>query len=286
MIRFVQDTTWAFDAEWAPDPAAGRILYGLPADCPDAGVLAEMWKRNGATEEDPFPFLKMVMCRLLSIAAVQRRCRNGQVSLNLLWLPRDVTDAAQTSEAAIVGTFLHAVGKHTPQLVGFNSQASDLRILLQRAVVLGMPIANFVRRPEKPWEAMPDYLARGNQNAWNIDLMELLSSWGKGGVSLHEIASLSGIPGKFQTEGEQVAHLWLAGRWREVVRYNCCDAVTTYLLWLRMAHVSGLFPADQYEEEQELVRQLLMDTAEAEDGEWATAYFDEWTRLQQATGQI
>jgi hypothetical protein len=29
-----------------------------------------------------------------------------------------------------------------------------------------------------------------------------------------------------------------------------------------------------------------MDTAEAEDGEWATAYFDEWTRLQQATGQI
>ncbi len=286
MLRAIQDTVWAFDAEWAPDPAAGRVLYGLPPDLPDAAVLAEMWKRNGATAEDPFPFLKTVLCRVLSIAAVQRRSAGGQTKLNLIWLPRDSADAAQCTESAIVGRFLDAVGKHKPQLVGFNSQSSDLRILVQRAVVLGLPCAEFLRRPDKPWEGSPDYLAKGNQNEWNVDLMELVSSWGKGSVSLHEIASLSGIPGKFGAAGDQVAHLWLAGQWTSIVQYNCCDALSTYLLWLRMARICGRFTAEQYDEEQEHVRQLLMDTAEGSDGEWASAYFDEWTRLQEATGQL
>lgn len=286
MLRPIRDTVWAFDTEWAPDPAAGRILYGLPPDLPDAAVLAEMWKRNGATEEDPFPFLKTVLCRVLSIAAVQRRSVGGQTKLDLIWLPRDCEDPVQSAEAAIVGRFLDAVGKHKPQLVGFNSQAADLRILTQRAVVLGLSVAEFCRRPDKPWEASPDYLDRRNQNDWNLDLMELLSSWGKGALSLHEIASLSGIPGKFGAAGEQVAHMWLAGQWKAVVQYNCCDALSTYLLWLRLAYVSGRFTREQYDEEQEHVRQLLMDLAEAPDGEWASAYFDEWTRLQEATGQL
>ena len=282
MFKSVQNNVWAFDAEWVPDPRAGRLLYGLPDDAPDAEVVAEMWKRNGATEEDPFPFLKTVLCRIVSIAAVQRRVRDNKAELKLLWLPRDVADPAQTSEAAMVGTFLQAIGKHRPQLVGFNSQSADLKILVQRAVVLGVQAADFCRRPEKPWEGA-DYFARGSE--WNVDLMDILSSWGKGALSLHEVATLSGIPGKFQTEGEQVAHLWLAGQWKAIVQYNCFDALTTYLLWLRMAYLAGRFTREQYDEEQENVRQLLMDEAEKEGGEGFGAYFDEWERLQAATGQ-
>ena len=288
MMPPIRDVVWVFDCEWVPDPAAGRLLYGLPAEASDAAVLADMWRRNGANEEDPFPFLKYVLCRVISIAAVERRARKGSdPAVTLLWLPRQPADPEQASERDILRKFLEAVGRHRPQLVGFNSQGADLRVLLQRAVIHGLPLPEFCRRPAKPWDEEPDYLARGNQNPWNVDLLETLGGWGRGATpSLHEMAVQCGIPGKFEAEGHQVAHLWLAGQWPMVIRYNCCDAISTYLLWLRMAYVSGQFDAEHYELEQELVREMLMNLAEQPEGEWAERYFEEWQRLQEATGQL
>ena len=57
--------------------------------------------------------------------------------------------------------------------------------------------------------------------------------------------------------GQEVAHLWLEGRLLEIVAYNECDVLTTYLIWLRMAFFGGFFNQVQYEEEQERVRNLL-----------------------------
>jgi hypothetical protein len=91
---------------------------------------------------------------------------------------------------------------------------------------------------------------------------------------------LSGIPGKFEAEGEEVAAMWLSGRLQDIVRYNCFDALTTYLLWLRVAHFAGHFNAAQYEEEQEHVRQLIMTETEKPGGDYLEKYFDEWQRLQ------
>ncbi len=289
MLPPVRDLVWVFDCEWAPDPASGRVLYNLPAEWSDAEVVAEMWKRNGATDDNPFPYLRTILCRVLSIAVVQRRLTERGPEVQLLWLPRHPDDPTESSEKETLKKFLEALGQRRPQLVGYNSQNADLKILIQRAVVYGLSLPKFFHRPSKPWDAEPDYLARGNSNDWNVDLMEIIGPRGAGStgaVSLHEIATLSGIPGKFQGEGQQVAHLWLAGQWRAIIRYNCCDAITTYLLWLRMAHVAGHFTAEQYEDEQENVRQMLMDLAEQEDGQWAADYLDEWNRLQAATGQI
>lgn len=279
MIRGVHDHVWAFDIEWAPDPRAGRLLLSLDPSVPDEQVMRAMWAAAGATDEDPMPYLKTVQCRIVSIAAMQRRVRNGNVELNLLWLPRDASDPEQRSEARIVQTFLQALGRFRPQLVGFNSRASDLKILIQRALVLGLRAPDFCRRPDKPWEGA-DYFAR--ENEFNIDLMEILSAWGaKSSVSLHEAATLSGIPGKLDTSGEQVATLWLEGRFDKIVQYNCYDAITTYLLWLRMAHLAGHFTTEQYEEEQETVRQLMIRLAEAPEGAYLERYFDAWEHLQQ-----
>jgi len=278
MFKSVSSNVWAFDCEWAPDPQAGRTLYGLPPDLPDTEVVVEMWKRGGATDEDPMPFLKTVLCRVVSIAAVQRIVRGEKTELRLLWLPRRADDEKQADEATLIGTFLDAIGKARPQIVGYNSQSSDLKILVQRGVIHGLRQPEFCRRPDKPWEGT-DYFARGSEAS--IDLMDILSGWGRSTLSLHEIATLSGIPGKFETAGEQVATLWLGGRLRDIVQYNCFDALTTYLLWLRMAHFAGHFTSEQYEEEQEHVRQLIMTETEKPDGEYLEKYFDEWQRLQE-----
>lgn len=281
MIKNIQKQVWAFDAEWIPDPFAGRLLYDIPESISEPEeVMREMWRRGGATAEDPTPYLKTVLCRIVSIAAVERRTRpDGEVVLNLMSLPRDPDDAEQASEANIIGTYLEALGKHRPQLVGFNSIHSDLKILIQRGVVLGLRAANFCARPDKPWEGV-DYFARGSD--WNIDLKDVLGGWGRMVPNLHELAVQSGIPGKMDVDGNQVAQLWLAGELRRIVQYNEFDALTTYLLWLRVAHFAGHFNDETYVIEQQRVRDLLererKDAARAHLG----LYLEEWDRLRTA----
>ena len=70
MFKSVQDKVWAFDAEWVPDPLTGRAVYGLPAELPDEEIVAEMWRRGGASEEEPRPYLKTVLCRVVSISVL------------------------------------------------------------------------------------------------------------------------------------------------------------------------------------------------------------------------
>nr|CRH07583.1 conserved protein of unknown function [Candidatus Magnetococcus massalia] len=277
MIKFVHHTVWAFDAEWAPDPLAGRMLYGLGEDVADADVMAEMWKQGGATEENPNPYLKTALCRFISIAAmVRRQAKDGSVRLTLMSIPDGVSDvnAREATEESVLGRFLQGVGEKKPQLVGYNSQSADIKAMIQRGIIRGQRQPNFAKRPNKPWEGV-DYFVRGSD--WHVDLKEAVSGWGAATPSLHEMATLSGIPGKMDVAGDQVPVLWLNGELEKIVAYNEFDALTTYLLWLRMAHFSGHFDAAGYQNEQGLVRELL--EREGEQKPHLLDYLKEWQRL-------
>jgi hypothetical protein len=277
LIRGVEERVWAFDLEWVPDPLAGRLLHGLSDSTPDAEVMAEMWRAGGASEADPTPFLKTAVCRIVSIAVVERRARgNESPTLNLLSLPRHPERADDAREANVVGIFLEALGKHRPQIVGFNSRDSDLKILIQRALVLGLQAADFAQRPEKPWLGI-DYFARSSD--WNVDLKEIVGGWGKSVPSLHEIAVQSGIPGKLDVDGNDVARMWLEGRLPEIVAYNEFDALTTYLVWLRLAHFGGHFTGPSYAEEQTKVR-LLIEREISAGKSHLVRYLEAWDRLR------
>ena len=281
MFKTVNNLVWAFDAEWVPDPVAGRLLYGLAEDVPDAEVMQEMWKQGGATDDDPTPYLKTVLCRMVSIAAVQRHVhKDRRVTLNLLSLPRGAADgvADETTtneEASIIYKFLTALGERKPQLVGYNSLGADIRILVQRAILLGLRCPKFASRPNKPWEGV-DYFARGGEA--HLDLKDYATpGWGRGSPSLHELAVLSGIPGKMETSGEQVPAMWLEGKLNEIIIYNEFDALTTYLVWLRMTHFAGHFSSAEYALEQDRVRQLIRH--ESEKRPHLSRFEEEWLKL-------
>jgi predicted PolB exonuclease-like 3'-5' exonuclease len=278
MIKNVMKRVWAFDIEWIPDPVAGRILYELPEDAEPLEVMKVMWEKGGATEEDPTPFLKTAICRVVSVAALERRQQpDGSVKLNLMALPHDRANPEEANEASVVGTFLDALGKNRPQLVGFNSLQSDLKILIQRGLVLGLSAPAFCERPDKPWEGI-DYFARGSD--WNIDLKDIVGGWGLASPSLHEIAVQSGIPGKMGVDGNDVAPLWLEGKLDRIVRYNECDALTTYLVWLRLAHFAGFFDHRSYLREQELVADLLQVEIARGGREHLEEYLEAWNGLR------
>ncbi|MBF0195939.1 MAG: 3'-5' exonuclease [Magnetococcales bacterium] len=274
MFKNIKKQLWAFDAEWIPDPRSGRILYKLPDSMSDAEVMEEMWKQGGATEENPQPYLKTVQCRLVSISMIKRQINdNGQVKLDLLSLPRSADE--EIGEKEILEKFLGALGDRQPQLVGYNSLAADIRIMVQRGITRGITAPKFARRPNKPWEGV-DYFARGGD--FHIDLKDYATpGWGSGTPSLNEMAVLSGIPGKMETDGQQVPKLWLEGRLDKIIAYNEFDALTTYLVWLRMAYFSGLINPDQYESEQQIARTLIQ--SESINKPHLLDYLTEWDRL-------
>ena len=259
MLRSVPDHVWAFDLEWVPDLASGRRAYDLPATLPDDEVYAAMWAGAksgagaGATEEEPRPYLKTMLCRVVSMAVVMRKVQNGVVSLTLFSLPMG---EAPMPERDLIGRFLTGIGEANPrpQLVGFNSRESDLPILIQRGMAQGISAPGFCRRPAKRWEGL-EYFDKYNEG--HIDLKEIVGGWGKATPSLHEFATACGIPGKMGTSGDSVIDLWLEGNVREIVEYNEFDALTTYLLWLRAAHFAGHFSAAAHAEEEERVRELI-----------------------------
>ncbi len=279
MIKDVKHRVWAFDLEWVPDPLAGRLVYSLPEEVADpAEIMRVMWERGGATEEDPTPFLKTALCRVVSVAALERRqLPDGSVKLALMSLPHDPTSDEEATESHVVGTFLEALGKNRPQLVGFNSIQSDLKILIQRGIILGLSAPGFCKRPDKPWEGI-DYFARGSD--WNVDLKDIVGGWGLASPSLHEIAVQSGIPGKMGVDGNDVAPMWLDGKLERIVQYNECDAVTTYLVWLRTAHFAGHFDTTAYTREKQLVADLLEEEISKGERQHLEEYLAAWNELR------
>lgn len=277
MFKSIHDDVWAYDVEWVPDVDAGRVLYGLfEQGLTDEEVMSVMWERGGATAENPRPFLKTVVCRIVSIAFVRRKRTADGITLEVVSLPELEGGISDPDEGWMLRAFLHGLGRHAPQLVGYNSAGADLKILIQRAIVNGVVAEGLCRRSTGRSEGV-DYLDPDSDRS--IDLMRLLGGRGRCTPSLHEIATLSGIPGKLGVDGGDVAEMWLRGETRQIVAYNECDALTTYLLWLRVAHFAGKFTDAEYDEEQERVRELVGRKSCEPGGLHFQRYLQEWDRL-------
>src|SRR3954467_15246756 len=88
MFKHIDDHTWIFDAEWVPDPATGRRVLGLPDTVSDDDVVARMFERAGADADNRGAWLKTVLCRIVSLAAIKRHApRGAPLTLELRSLP-------------------------------------------------------------------------------------------------------------------------------------------------------------------------------------------------------
>ncbi len=282
MIKTILPDLFSFDVEWIPDPAAASLLYGTEISDVRSyeSAMQKLWQENGATEDNPQPYLKTVLCRIVSIAGIYRHQDSKGVQLKLVSLPSDVTVAEKCHESAILTAFFKAVGGKSPQLVGYNSANADLPIIVQRGIVNGLMAHGVAKRPNKPWEGI-DYFS-GNDA--HVDLATILGRYGQI-PSLNQIARLSGIPGKMDVDGYAVADMWLRGDIQGIINYNEFDAFTTHLLWARVAYFAELLTDKQYADEQRLVRELLEEEA-GKGKKHLLKYVEEWDRLQQATAKL
>jgi len=288
MLKKLADSVFSFDVEWIPDPKSAEILHDLPA-APGPGVEAAhsfeaLWAsaRKEGDAPDSQPYLKTILCRIVSLAGILReQAPGGKPSLKLISLPLDPSDPLKSDEKTILTSFMKSVGRRKPQLVGYNSAQSDVPILVQRAIVHGLPGFGFSDRPAKPWEGVDYFDARNSD--YNLDLADAMGQF-RDRPTLHQAATLSGIPGKLDVSGASVSQMWLDGKLAEIVEYNECDAFTTHLLWARIAHFSGLLSSEQYQAEQKLVRDLL-EYEISQNRTHLQRFVEEWDRLLSLTGQ-
>ncbi len=276
MFKSLLNPLFSFDVEWIPDPLSAELLYHVenypPYSYDDA--FRTLWKEYGGTPERPQPYLKTILCRVVSIVGVFREVKDGTLHLELVCLPRDASDPEKCKESAILSGFLKAVGRRRPQLVGYNSSNADIPIIVERSIMHGLPGYGFSKRPDKPWEGADYFSTHGD---YHIDLATRLGRYNMT-PRLHEAATLSGIPGKIGVSGDSVAQMWLVGDLQGIINYNEFDALTTHLLWARMAHFAGLLNDDEYTLEQSAIRQLI--EKEITNGKLHLEnYLKEWDRL-------
>lgn len=276
MFKSIANSVFSFDIEWIPDPLSAELLHGVEHNPPFSfeESFLSLWKDGGATAERPQPFIKTILCRIVSIAGIFRERTEDGVQLKLVSLPADPTDPKWT-ERYIIERFLEGVGRRKPQLVGYNSHNADVPIIVQRAIVHGLDSCGFAERPDKPWDGC-DYFSTASD--YNIDLAPILGRYAAT-PRLHEIATLSGIPGKIDVSGETVPQLWLEGKLQEIVNYNEFDAFTTHLVWARVAHFGGLLSTKAFLHEEQLVRELLLSEI-ASGKEHLGKYIEAWDRLK------
>jgi len=268
-----------FDMEWVPDAAAAARLFDLLEETTELDAMQSLWEKAAGydAEQNPRPFLKYMLSRVVSIAFMSRKpvFRDGEpvLEFSLNSLPELPLAEEQATESWIIERFLYILGRRCPQLVGYNSADSDMQVLIQRGMINEVSAPAFCQRPDKPWEGS-DYFRRWD-NEDHLDLMKLFSVRAMT-PRLDEFARVCGFPGKIDVKGDQVTDLWLAGDLTKIVEYNQIDVLNTYLLWLRVVYFCGKMSEEDYFTEQEQFRAFLESESQKPERAFITPFLEKW----------
>jgi hypothetical protein len=117
-------------------------------------------------------------------------------------------------EADCLRAFFAAIPSETyasPKFIGHYIGGFDLRFILCRAVILGVPIPPQIPRDPKPWDT---------------SIFDTMSAWAgaKGTISMDKLSRALGMEGKGDFDGSMVADAWANGQHETIIEY-CKDDV-------------------------------------------------------------
>lgn len=252
-----------FDIETVPDVAGGRRIHDLGGlDDVEVAELMFRSRRQASGSE----FLRHHMHRVIAISTVLRSGDRFKV-----WSLGEPS----STEKELLERFFDGIERYTPTLVSWNGSGFDFPVLHYRALLHGVAAPRY-------WDTGDDdgsfrwnnYLNRFHYR--HTDLMDVLSAYQpRASVSLHEIASLLGFPGKLGMDGSQVWHHYRQGDLASIRDYCEADVLNTYLLYLRFELIRGRLSEQGYEAECGLVRESLRHEGKAH----FIAFLDAWSEV-------
>jgi len=249
-----------FDIETVPDVELGRRVLGL-AGLADEQVARAMY--SARRQQGGSDFLPLEQHKVVAISCVLRSRDQLKV-----WSLGDL----DSSEGELIARFFDGIEKYSPDLVSWNGSGFDMPVLYYRALKASVQAPRYWETGDEDSSfRYNNYLSRYHWR--HLDLMDVLSGFqGRGRVSLSDMASLLGFPGKLGFSGDQVWDAVLAGQLAAVRNYCETDVLNTYLVLLRFELFRGRLDAAAHEQELERLRALLRASTEAHHHQFLEAW--------------
>jgi len=142
-----------------------------------------------------------------------------------------LTAGTVAEEKTILIAFFEALQNQLPpnagvvRFIGHYISGFDLRFIINRAIVLGVPIPKIIPRDIKPWSQ---------------DIFDTMVAWAgaKGSISQARLAEALGIDGnKGDFDGSQVAEAWARGEHERIAEYCRGDVDTVRAIHRRFVAV-------------------------------------------------
>lgn len=248
----MSQTVLAFDIETIPDVELGARLYGFEGLTGPERLEALLQKRRQETSGSEF--MPIHLHQVIVIGMVLKT-PEGFRCLSL--------GSTVSSERERIARFFAGLDRWVPQLISWNGTQFDLPVLHYRALGYGITATRYWETGERdPDFRYNNYLNR--YHARHTDLMDVLGGYqsGRNAVRLAEAAQLVGLPGKMGMAGDQVLEQYLGGERTRIDRYCETDALTTYLLFLRLEKVRGRLTAHAFREATDEVLAWLRSQAD------------------------
>ncbi|MDR2777937.1 MAG: 3'-5' exonuclease [Rickettsiales bacterium] len=236
------DELCVFDVETIPDVSVLASLTGS-----GTSELQQMRKEledyHIGVSRDGNPFPRQPFHRIVAISLL-RATIHGKNGSEHYELERVGTLSSRNkTEEQIVRSFFDYFCGHSPRIVGYNSRTFDLPVLKYRAMKYAIPAAKLFMANNR-WE---NYSSRYSLK-WHCDLLETLSDFGLSArCKMNEVCSILGIPGKMDgMDGSKVTDLFDCGNIEELDSYCETDVLSTYLIYLNYALLTGLIAKDGF----------------------------------------
>lgn len=257
----------AVDIETVPDADGLRALGDYPPEVSDAEVVA--MAQRLLRQEKNTDFMPLPLQRVAVISCALEEGDNLKVFSLEAW--KNEGEALQRFFDGMQK--LYDNHRAPPRLATWNGGGFDLPVMHYRALKHGL-------RAPLMWEGGDNdsnfrynrtYLNRYN-NERHLDLMDALAMFQFGArARLDDVAKLCGLPGKMGVGGAGVADAFAEGRVGEIRDYCECDAMLTYLLFLRFQLLSG----ERSEAEIKQRTQTARDYMKTEGGKWQE-FLQQW----------
>lgn len=238
-----------FDIETVPDIESGMKLYNLEGLKPEDAAELMFSHRRQETDGNS-DFLRLHLHKIVAISVVLKT----HDKLNV-WSLGDVN----ADEKEIVERFFEGLERYTPTIVSWNGSGFDLPVLHYRSLLHGVVAQRYWENGEDDqsfkWN---NYLSRFHTR--HTDLMDVLAGYmPQAKAPLDQVATILGFPGKMGMSGGKVWECFLAGEVEAIRNYCETDVLNTYLVYLRYELIRGRLTESAYENECQLVRDMLND---------------------------
>jgi len=160
-------------------------------------------------------------------------------------------------------------------LVTFNGRGFDLPVLEIQALKHGLSLGRYFGGDQGRYA----YRSSRYIDTFHIDLCDFLSNFGAvyPRNSLNLLAKLTGLPGKYTIEGDDVEYLYRQGRYKEINQYCTTDVLQTYLLFLRVELLRGKLTKDEYVEARKAAYDDLAERAQGAGADnFLTEFLERW----------